>query len=111
MPQELLTSPIELIVCVCFFYMPIQAIQAHETFIDPWGMGPMGHLMSPVDPPMAAQERSKLREGELSAIDKAVDLLSSEEVGRTQGPVSAGTLGTVIKKTHEKWRFQWELNQ
>ena len=35
-----------------------------------------------------AQERSKLRQGELSAIDKAVDLLSSEEVGRTQGPRS-----------------------
>jgi len=34
------------------------------------------------------KERSKLRAGELSAIDKAVDLLSSEEVGRTQGRLS-----------------------
>lgn len=34
------------------------------------------------------KERRKLREGELSAIDKAVDLLSSEEVGRTQGRLS-----------------------
>mmetsp|Transcript_88285 Transcript_88285/g.140398 ORF Transcript_88285/g.140398 Transcript_88285/m.140398 type:complete len:651 (+) Transcript_88285:48-2000(+) len=34
------------------------------------------------------KERSKLRQGELSAIDKAVDLLSSEEVGRTQGRLS-----------------------
>lgn len=34
------------------------------------------------------KERSKLRAGELSAIDKAVDLLSSEEVGRSQGRLS-----------------------
>lgn len=34
------------------------------------------------------KERSKLRAGELSAIDKAVDLLSSEEVGRNQGRLS-----------------------
>lgn len=34
------------------------------------------------------KERSKLRQGELIAIDKAVDLLSSEEVGRTQGRLS-----------------------
>lgn len=34
------------------------------------------------------KERSKLRAGELSAIDKAMDLLSSEEVGRTQGRLS-----------------------
>jgi len=34
------------------------------------------------------KERSALREGELSAIDKTVDLLSSEEIGRTQGRLS-----------------------
>ncbi len=33
----------------------------------------------------SVKERSALREGELSAIDKTVDLLSSEEIGRTQG--------------------------
>ena len=48
------------------------------------------------------KERSKLRAGELSAIDKAVDLLSSEEVGRTQGPMSSGaTGGRWVKKSYE----------
>ena len=65
---------------LCFFFLNAHS-RPWNPFIDPWGI----HQWP--------QERSKLRAGELSAIDKAVDLLSSEEVGRTQGPMSAGATG------------------
>ena len=36
---------------------------------------------------LAYEERGRIREGELSAIEKTIDLLSTEDIQRTQGAV------------------------